>query len=364
MLDVGKYKGKTVTTNDQNMKNRHICVIGGTGSGKTVECERLICSAVKNGETIVALDVHGTLAEDQIFPLYKETFREYVNEIDVHKNGIPCKLFSPVKYLDGSSEDLIDIVGAITDIISDAIHTGSAQNSELRKAVRFVIEEKSFDKLGFAAIDKALESAGNKTAEILRDKLYFLTAHNVLISGDEFISSNKINVFRLSKFDLKTQTVIAELILSYIWRLANAEQFKQNPIYVFIDECQNMPAGKDNALAQMLSEGRKFGINLILATQMILQGTTSAVQQRMSQCGLMLYFKPAANRVNLTAKLIDSVRDSEWARLLRTLGKGEFIADGNFLIDGKEKNGALKVSAYEPIDSQLDKRDSRGQVCV
>lgn len=111
--------------------------------------------------------------------------------------------------------------------------------------------------------------------------------------------------------------------------------------YILIDECQNMPSGKDNALAQIRSEGRKFGVNLKLATQMILRGTTSAVQQRITKCGLMLYFRPPANRVNMTARMIDTAAERDWSRVLRRLGIGEFVADGSFMIDGAMRNHSL-----------------------
>lgn len=171
----------------------------------------------------------------------------------------------------------------------------------------------------------------------------------------------KINIFRLSRFNLKAQETVAEMILSYLWRLANAEQFKDKQIYIFVDECQNLPSGKNNALAQILSEGRKMGVNLILATQMVLQGNASAVQQRIMQCGLMLYFKPAANRVATTAKMIDARAEAEWSRLLRTLSIGEFVADGSFIVDGKVKNEALKISA---VETKGDVDEDREQISL
>lgn len=361
MLDIGKYKGKPVTTNDDNLKNRHIAVIGESGSGKTVECQRLICSAVEQGHTIIAFDMHGTLARDQIFWKYKEIFETYMYEIHAHESGIPCNLFSPIKYRDGTFESPIDTIGALTDVVADAINAGCAQSAELRKAFQYIYESGNYDEIGFKAIDDALKFAGNKVAEALREKLYFLTSHNVFVPGEMMFEEGKINIFRLSRFNLKTQETVAEMILSYLWRLANAEQFKDKQIYIFVDECQNLPSGKNNALAQILSEGRKMGVNLILATQMVLQGNASAVQQRIMQCGLMLYFKPAANRVATTAKMIDARAETEWSRLLRTLNIGEFVADGSFIVDGKVKNEALKISA---VETKGDADENREQISL
>ena len=360
MLNVGKYKEKIVTTNDSELTNRHVCVIGESGSGKTVECQRLIASAIENGATIVAFDMHGTLADDQIFWKYKPVFEKYERNVNAQMEGIPCNLFTPATYPDGTSENNINVIGSITEVIAEAINAGSTQRSELRRALQYISENGDYERYGFGAVDIALRNARNRHAETVREKLFFLTAHNVFVSGDEFIHRNHINIFRLSRFDLKTQQLVAEIILAYLWRLANAEEFKVHPIYIFVDECQNMPAGKNNALAQMLSEGRKFGVNLILATQILAQGNTSALQQRITQCGVKLYFKPASNKVSMTARMIDPLRESDWCRLLKTLGIGEFIADGNFLVDGRERNEPLKVSAYE--EKEASESESEGDI--
>lgn len=345
MIDLGNFRGKLVTTNDEALHNKHIAVIGSSGSGKTVQCQRMFCSAVEQGCTVLALDLHGALADDQIFWNYRPIFEQYGHEIDAHSDGIKCPLFSPVRYGDGSVEDSIDTVGSITDVLATSFRLGCAQAAELRSAVRFVYDSGGYETQGIRALDYALRDAGSVPAQRVREKLYFLTEHNIFRPGDKLFCEQKINIFRLSKFSRETQQTVAEMLLAYVWRLANAGEFKANPIYIFVDECQNLSPGKDSALAQMLSEGRKFGVNLILATQLIQQGAASAVQQRISQCGLMLYFKPAANLVGATARMIDSKSESDWSRLLRTLEVGEFIADGDFLIDGREHRGALKVSA-------------------
>ena len=366
-IELGKYKGRTVTTDSKALENRHIAVIGASGSGKSVECQRIISSIVQQGGTVLTFDIHGTLADDQIFWKFRPTFEEYEYEIDVRRNGIPCNLFTPVVYPDGTEEEEVDLIGSLTDVISDAIHLGSAHKVELRKALEYVYEAGDYEKAGIAAVDEALKSAGNKAAMELREKLYFLTAYNIFRPGGELFCPGKINIFRLSRFSLRTQCIISEIILTYLWRLANAEQFKTKGIFVFVDEFQNFPSGKDSALAQMLSEGRKLGVNLILSSQMILQGSTSAVQQRITQSAQMLYFKPAANRVNLTSKMIEGTSDSDWGRLLRTLGVGEFIAVGSFMIDGKCKKGALKISAVEekiPSEQIKEKDNSGNRGCV
>ena len=108
-----------------------------------------------------------------------------------------------------------------------------------------------------------------------------------------------------------------------------------------------MDSSSDGPLAVMISEGRRMGVNLILATQMILQGTTNSVQQRISQCGLILYFKPASNRVALTAKMINPINESKWLMALKDMKVGEFVASGAISIMGRSVSYPITVSAVD-----------------
>lgn len=356
-LDVGTYKGKAVTMDVDNSLNSHVAVIGTSGCGKSVECQRMICSVIKQGGTVCIFDLHSVLADDQIFWKYKDFFEENMWEINAGYAGIPCNLFTPIKYPDGTLENPIDTVGALTNALEQALKLGCMQKAEMRRAIQWVYDNHLFEKMGIAAIDAALDEINGKRIQELKEKMYPLTAHNLFCSGERLFEKGKINVIRLSHYDLSTQEIVIEMLLSYIWRLANAGQFQENKLFIFIDECQNLSSGKNSGLAQMLLEGRKFNISLMLATQLIAESNMSVVQQRMTQCGLMLYFKPAANKVNETAKLIDSNMVNDWNRCLRQLGIGEFIAVGSFRIDGKPKNGAIKVSAVEARESPEKSKD-------
>lgn len=119
-----------------------------------------------------------------------------------------------------------------------------------------------------------------------------------------------------------------------------------------------MESGKKSPLALMISEGRRMGINLILATQMILQGTTNAVQQRIAQCSLILYFRPASNRIALTAKMVSLNDKDRWTIVLNSLKIGEFIATGNLLVGNREVCYPIKVTSYEGKEYEPCESDS------
>ena len=79
---------------------------------------------------------------------------------------------------------------------------------------------------------------------------------------------------------------------------------------MFVDEVQNMSYSARGMLSSLLAEGRKFNINLILATQLVTFNSTNQTQRKMLQSGLMLYFQPADSDMSMTAKMIEIGRAS------------------------------------------------------
>lgn len=351
-IDLGKNDMYPVYWDLKHSVNSHVALIGASGSGKSVQAQRIICEIVKAGGTVLVIDSHAAFTDDQIFEKYKECIDKYRKDVDAYETGIPSHLFEPVRFSDGTLEKAVDTVGAITDVISRSLKFGVKQRATLRTAVKYVMDNDLYKKDGFKAIGAGLENNGDKTSVEVCERLLPLLEHNIFRDGDGLIVDNKINIVHLSKMDLTSQAVVSELLLSYIWRMANAEQFKERNLFLFIDECQNMDSSSDGPLAVMISEGRRMGVNLILATQMILQGTTNSVQQRISQCGLILYFKPAANRVALTSKMINPINESKWLTALKDMKVGEFVASGAVSIMGRSISYPITVSA---VDKELKK---------
>lgn len=346
-IDLGKNGSYPIYWDLKRSVNSHVALIGASGSGKSVQAQRIICEIVKAGGTVLVIDSHAAFTDDQIFEKYRECIDKYRNDINAYETGIPSHLFAPVRFADGTLEKKIDTVGAITDVISRSLKFGVKQRATLRTAVEYVMNNDLYKEDGFEAIGAGLENNGDKTSVEVCERLLPLLKHNIFRDGDGLIVDNKINIVHLSKMDLTSQAVVSELLLSHIWRMANAEQFKERNLFLFIDECQNMDSSSDSPLAVMISEGRRMGVNLILATQMILQGTTNSVQQRISQCGLILYFKPASNRVALTAKMINPINESKWLMALKDMKVGEFVASGAISIMGRSVSYPITVSAVD-----------------
>lgn len=356
-IELGESSGFKVHWNIQKAPNGHIALIGASGSGKSVLAQYMILQIVKQGGTVLIIDHQGTLSDDQIYASFRDEFNQYRNDTYAYKAGIPCKLFQPIRYSDGMIESEEVTAGALTEVIGRTFKLRTEQKSLLRVAIRQVIDDGTYHECGLKALQEALCNFGTKKATEIAERLYSLFEHNSFIDGDEMIIQKKINIVHLSRLSLLSQEAITEMIISYIWRLGNADVFKNQNFFFFLDECQNIDGNSKSALAHMISEGRRLGINLLLATQMILQGSTNAVQQRISQCALILFFRPAMNRISLTAKMINPNNKEKWLPFLGQLKVGNFIATGNLLIGNKEVDYPLMINLDITSKDKLHKVD-------
>lgn len=361
-IRLGSYHKKEVFCDLDSALNQHVILLGDTGCGKSVQGQNIATELVKQGRTVLILDHHSVASENQIFSAYEMEFKRHLHNIDVYENGISCPLFSPIIFPDGGMEKPVDTVGAILDVLSRTMKFGTKQQAVLRRALNYVLETGSYETEGLAALEQALVKSSTVVAETVREKLYPFTVRNVFRPGELDIKPGKINVIRLSKLDLATQTIVAEILLAYLWRLAVTFQFEEDPLFIFVDEFQNLPLGKGCALGQILSEGRKFGINLILMTQQMPVQTSSMFQQQLMQCGLSLFFRPNKAQTGTIARLINPVNPDEWMLVLRTLGRGEFVAVGPLIVEGCLTERPLKLSALEDEPELSEIPHGRGTV--
>lgn len=344
-LKLGKKAEQDVYFQTDTAFNCHISLIGKSGSGKTAEAQKIMIEIAEQGGTVIALDLHQTLAPDKIFAPYRADFEKLLSSVDVYNKGFACEMFTPIKYADGSVEKSVDTVEAVLEMLSGTLHLGCNQQAALRAAVEYVMYEGFFATEGIAALGNALANIETKPAISVREKLYPIFSHNIFRNGKLPLVPRKINVLRLSKFSLGTQELVAELILSQIWRLAQSGAFMESRLFIFIDECQNLPAGEKNVLPKIITEGRQHGLNVILATQQLLPKSKSKVQQVIGQCDLKLFFQPDASQAKEVASKLDLCRTNEWILVLRNLKRGEFVAQGNLLLEKQLLTKPVKISA-------------------
>lgn len=79
-----------------------------------------------------------------------------------------------------------------------------------------------------------------------------------------------------------------------------------SPLPVLLNDVQNLDQKLDSRLGKMLTEGRKYGLSLILATQM-LSNLKKDKQDRFFQATHKLFFAPVETEIDSYAKLLEQV---------------------------------------------------------
>lgn len=131
MINLAKHKAQNVHFDENESMNKNIFLVGMPGVGKSVEAQKIMLEIIRQGGTVVALDWHQTLSEDEIFENYRTDFNSYLNDINVYSDGIKCNLFEPLTHPDGISEHIVDVIGATVDALDRTLRLGGWAESRL-----------------------------------------------------------------------------------------------------------------------------------------------------------------------------------------------------------------------------------------
>lgn len=316
--------------------NPHLLEVGMSGFGKTFAMQRLEKSLAFVGAEIIVLNYNSTHS-------HLQADEEAVIHWDISEKGLPFPLFSAFKRPDGSREDLFDIVESVVDVLGRVHPLQSRQRAALRSAVRKTLErhgeQADFNKLAFY-----LENTGEEVPLSIWEKFapLFEKIKFTRLNGN-LLESGKILVLDMDKFTSQLQCFASELILAVLWRWFQLwGQFAKRPLYVVCDECQNLSLKKNSVLSQVLREGRKFNIGVLLATQSLTSFSKEQVSVIM-QAATQLYFHPAPNEARTLARLtgVEDIREME--RKLMGLRRGECIGVGRFRVGSMVVEHPVKI---------------------
>ena len=85
----------------------------------------------------------------------------------------------------------------------------------------------------------------------------------------------------------------------------------------------------------MLREGRKYGLSLIMSSQ-IISGYSREELEVLMQAGHFLIFKPTAKDIKASAQIVDFENQKSWQSILKGLTVGEAVLTGRYKINERE----------------------------
>lgn len=294
---------------------RHVYIIGATGTGKTTMILSMANQDIKNGKGVAVVDPHGDLVENLLscIPEKRKDDLIYFNPDDI-KYPIGLNLLELTPGLDEDDQlrekELIteSVISLFRKIFSEvwSAHAHRLEytlrntiqtaltledptlftvyelltNPDFQKASTQKLEDenlKNFWKYEFgkAGDYQKVKMIGPITSRVGRF-LFSPSAKRILeqkkstIIFDEILDNRKILICNLAKGKLgeDTSEVLGIMILTKIQlaalKRARKQALKRIPFYLYVDEFQNFATP---SFIQMLSEARKYGINLVMAEQ-------------------------------------------------------------------------------------------------
>ncbi|WP_353928677.1 ATP-binding protein [Desulfofundulus kuznetsovii] len=344
-----------------DLPNRHILLFGASGTGKTYTIQALLCELGKAGQNSLIVDYTNGFTNKQLEPIVIEKLNPKQHVI--RREPLAINPFRrQYDFIDDMQleEDPATTAQRVSGVFAEVYQLGDQQKSALYNAIRDGVAregnrfnlQRLMDKLD--DIRNAGGPTANSAATVISKIQPFVDMNPF---GEEDVESweklftdpgSRCHIIQLAGFMKDTARLITEFSLIDLYWYYRARGNKDNPKVIVLDEIQNLDHRLDSPLGQFLTEGRKFGISLILATQ-TLSNLDKDQRDRLFQASHKLFFKPADTEVRSFAQILADAtngRIDEWVERLSSLKRGECYSLGYAL---NESTGKLEVSKWFKI---------------
>jgi CxxC-x17-CxxC domain-containing protein len=324
-----EFKKFGIKTDD---RRRHMYLVGKTGMGKSTILENMIIDDIRAGHGVAVVDPHGDLAEKIIEYIPDDRIKDvvYFNPSDIN---FPIA-FNIVEQVEPHLRHLVasGLIGVFQKLWADS--WGPRLEYILRNAILAILDfpgstilgvvrmlsDKSYRKKVVANItdpvvkafwekefsgyadkfaSEAVSPIQNKVGQFLSSSLMRNVIGQVKSSIDirDIMDSGKILIMNLSKGRIGEDNsallgamMITKVQLAAMSRVDIPEKERRD-FYLYIDEFQNFST---DSFANILSEARKYRLNLILAHQYIEQLSEKVKPAVFGNVGTMVVFRVGA----------------------------------------------------------------------
>lgn len=313
-------------------RRRHMYLIGKTGMGKSTVLEGLIIQDIYNGKGLAVVDPHGDLAEKIVKMIPKNRINDviYFNPSDM---DFPIA-FNVLENVDPQYRHLVasGMVGVFKKIWADS--WGPRLEYLLRNVILALLDYKDstllgiprmfvdnnfrkkvigkiddvvvkafwvdeFSKYNQQFLTEAISPIQNKVGQFLSSSLIRNIVGQVKSSIDirKVMDEGKILIMNLSKGRIgeDNSALLGAMMITKIQLAAmsrvDIEETTRKDFYLYVDEFQNFAT---ESFANILSEARKYRLNLIIAHQYIEQLGDVVKAAVFGNVGTMIVFRVGA----------------------------------------------------------------------
>ena len=324
-------------------RTRHLYTIGKTGMGKSTLLENMAIQDIQNGEGLAFIDPHGGSAEKLLDYIPEHRIKDviYVAPFDMEfpvsfnvmesvdpdkRHLVASGLMSTFKkiWVDAWSSRMEYILGytllALLEYPGATLLSVNKMltNKDFRKKVVEVLTDPSVKEFWVGEFSKFPEKYAAEATPAIQNKIGQFTSNTLIrnmigqptssFDFREAMDSKKIIIFNLSKGRIGEQNtnllgglIITKLYLAAMSRAdAGPKELADLPnFYLYVDEFQSFAS---ESFADILSEARKYKLNLNIAHQYIQQMPENVQAAVFGNVGTMVVFRVGSSDAEIFEK--------------------------------------------------------------
>jgi len=365
VLHKGAEKDVFVTADDIF---RHQYVLGATGTGKSTLINHEVLEAFRQGLCTWVIDPHGDLAQDIVESVYPEDLED-VYLFDPLKVRFSLNPFELPKY-EGTTQREIMVERMIGEMVSfmkklyGSRYWGPSLNRIFQNALRRLYEDDdspTFEEMlnlvkkqldGYDDFYEELDRLPRGRTDAVINKLEPFVKNDLLrelfcqkissVDIDEFLQPGKLVVWRLPKGELSDMNtgLIGSALITKLWLTGVSRQRdKRTPVFVCIDEFQNF--AHLQTLSDVVTEGRKYGIGLLLAHQHTKQVPERLLGDVLGNTATKIIFRVSESDASVAAR---SFEYGEKAKIMEVLTG---LPDGKAVVKLRSGFGDRPMPSFE-----------------
>lgn len=328
-------------------RRRHMYIIGKTGTGKTTLLRNMIIQDMKNGEGLAVLDPHGDLFEFALENIPSDRIDDVV-VFDPSDTNNPVAL-NPLELFDPEQRSLV--ASSLIDVLRHRFEFSWGPRMEhlLRNTMLSLLAVPGTTLLGITRIltdrayeryivhllkDPVLREFWNTEFRNMRSNQRLVTEaiapiqnrlgpflstptiRNIVgharssIKLDEIMNQGKIFLANLSKGKIgeDNSTILGGFLMARLWFAAmlraSVPEEERRDFHVYVDEFQSFAT---ISIATILSEARKYRLNLVLAHQYIAQVPQEVTDAVFGNVGSMILFTMGQQDAHILARELTPV---------------------------------------------------------
>ncbi len=365
-------------------RRRHLYLVGKSGSGKSKLLELLIMNDLKNGHGVAVLDPHGDLV-DAVLRFVPPERKDQVILFDPADTEFPIA-FNPLERVDDAYKMQLTI--GIIDIFKKLFGTNwsdrlehvlrytllallDSPNTSILSILKMLTDKnyrqkivarindnvvKSFWVSEFAAWSEKFDADAitpllNKVGQFVATNMIRNVVGQPEMKFDlrDIMDNKKILLMKVSKGLLgeENSSLIGSMIITKIYQAAMsrqniAEEQRQN-FYFYVDEFQNFAT---DTFYEILSEARKYHLNLTIAHQYMGQLSSKIRQTVFGNVGSMVSFRVGAEDAEVLEKEFEPIFKE---RDIINLGVREFYIKMSVNGEIREPFSARTIDVPKPV---------------